>query len=47
MVSSTNAAGTMTQMQRGGCSVSTNASSAEAPVAPSPASSETASGLTS
>ncbi len=47
MVSSTKAAGTMTQMQRGGCSVCTNSSRADAPVAPSPESSETASALTS
>ena len=47
IVSSTNAAGTMMQMQRGGASAPTNSSSEPAPVLPSPASPETASGLTS
>ena len=40
-------AGTMTQAARGVDSLATNSSSESAPVAPSPASSSTASGLTS
>ena len=41
------AAGTMTQAALGAVSLATNSSSEEAPVAPSPASSFTAAGLTS
>ena len=47
IVSSTNAAGTMMQMQRGGASAATNSSSEPEPVLPSPTSPVTASGLTS
>jgi hypothetical protein len=47
IVSSTKAAGSITQMERGGCRLPTKSSSDEEPVAPSPASSPTASGLMS
>ncbi len=46
-VSSVNAAGTITQIERGGSSLAINSSIVLAPVAPSPASSSTALALTS